>query len=283
MSTAQAALIGAVARLRAAGVEDPARDARLLLAHALGLDPARLSLVIRDPLGPDAAQRFEAAIAARALRKPVSKITGTRLFHGLSFRVTPEVLDPRPETETLVEEALREPFARILDLGTGSGCILLSCLHGMPGAMGLGADYSGAALGLADENAVALGLSERVDFCRCDWTDGDWWDGGRGYFDLVVSNPPYIAADEMAGLAPEVLDWDPQIALTPGGDGLDAYRAICRELPRMLAPGGRILFEIGPTQGAAVSALLAEQGIRDIRILPDLDTRDRVVAGRRPA
>lgn len=274
--TAAEALRAAVPRLRDAGVDDPARDARALLAHAMGLPPDRLTLHLPDTL--DAAQEtaFLAAIAARAARQPVAQITGQRLFWGRAFRVTPDTLDPRPETERLVEEALSRPFVRMLDLGTGTGCILISCLLGMKMATGLGTDLSAAALAVAEANAARHGLT------RARFQQGDWFAGIPGRFDLIVSNPPYIAQGEMAGLAPEVRDWEPHGALTPGGDGLDAYRAIARGAPARLMPGGRLLLEIGPTQGAAVSALLAAQGLTAIRVLPDLDGRDRVVAAVAP-
>lgn len=274
--TAAEALRAAVPRLRDAGVDDPARDARALLAHAMGLPPDRLTLHLPDTL--DAAQEtaFLAAIAARAARQPVAQITGQRLFWGRAFRVTPDTLDPRPETERLVEEALSRPFVRMLDLGTGTGCILISCLLGMKMATGLGTDLSAAALTVAEANAARHGLT------RARFQQGDWFQGIAGRFDLIVSNPPYIAQGEMAGLAPEVRDWEPHGALTPGGDGLDAYRAIARGAPARLMPGGRLLLEIGPTQGAAVSALLAAQGLTAIRVLPDLDGRDRVVAAVAP-
>lgn len=280
--SARPALIAATARLRAAGIEAAARDARLLLADAMELAPDRLTLHLTDALTADQAARFDAAVAARVARKPVSKILGRRQFWGLEFIVTPDVLDPRPETEILVAEALAEPFGKMLDLGSGSGCILLSCLHGMPGAVGVAADCMAATHAVIGENASRLGLSARVEICRVDWRDDRWWPRSDGGYDLVVSNPPYIAADEMPDLAPEVRGWDPEIALTPGGDGLDAYRHILRGAPQLLAPGGRLLFEIGPTQAQAVSALVAAAGLRDIRILPDLDGRDRVVAARAP-
>ncbi|MGA0539000.1 peptide chain release factor N(5)-glutamine methyltransferase [Neotabrizicola sp. VNH66] len=270
---AKLALVAAVARLRAAGVEDPAADARALLAHAMQVPPARLALHTGDELTEAQAEVYEEAIAAREARRPVAQITGTRFFWGLPFRVTQDTLDPRPETEVLVAEALSQPFFRLLDLGTGTGCILLSCLHDMRAAQGLGVDASPAALAVAEANAAALGLGARATFALSDWCSAV-----SGRYDLIVSNPPYIAADEMPGLAPEVRGWEPEIALTPGGDGLDAYRIIARQAPARLMPGGRILLEIGPTQGAVVAGLLAAQGFRDIRVLPDLDGRDRVVA-----
>ncbi len=270
------ALRAAIPRLRAAGVEDPARDARVLLAHALGIAPDRLLLHLEGPLAPAQDAAFEAAIAARAARRPVAQITGRRLFWGLPFRVTPDTLDPRPETEVLVAEALARPFFRVLDLGTGTGCILLSCLKGMPAARGLGVDLSPAALAVAEGNAQALGLAARARFAL-----SDWFAAVPGRFDLILSNPPYIAEAEMAGLSPEVRH-EPRLALTPGGDGLAAYRAIARGAAARLMEGGRILLEIGPTQGAAVAALLEGAGFAGIRILPDMDGRDRVVAAEKP-
>lgn len=275
--TLDEALRAAVPRLASAGIETPARDARLLLAHATGLMPDRLTLHLPDLLGVEAARRFDEAIAARIARQPVSQITGRRLFWGRAFRVTRDTLDPRPETEVLVAEALSAPFARVLDLGTGTGCILLTLLAERPESRGLGVDLSDAALTVARKNAATLGLGARVAFAP-----SDWWSGVTGQFDLIVSNPPYIAAGEMAGLAPEVRDWEPHLALTPGGDGLDAYRAIAGGAMSHLAPGGRLMVEIGPAQAAAVSALLSARGLENILVRPDLDGRDRVVVARRP-
>lgn len=275
--TAAEALRLAVPRLAAAGIGAAARDARLLLAHALGIAPDRLTLHLPDEMTAPQARAYEEALAARLLRQPVAQITGSRLFWGLPFRVTRDTLDPRPETEILVGEALSRPFFKLLDLGTGTGCILLSCLKGMPAARGTGVDISQAALEVARENSRDLGLDGRARFLR-----SDWFSGVSGAFDLIVSNPPYIASDEMPGLAPEVRDWEPHQALTPGGDGLDAYRAIARGAGARLMPGGRLLVEIGPTQGPAVAALFAAAGLVEIRILPDLDGRDRVVAAAKP-
>ena len=282
MTIARQALAAAAARLTAVGVPDPARDARLLVAHALGLPPDRLTLHLDQSLDAAAQVRLQAALTARAARQPVSQIIGGRLFWGRWFVVTRDVLDPRPETETLIAAALKQPFARVLDLGTGSGAILLSLLAERPDATGLGTDLSPAALSVAGRNAQALGLAGRAEFLRA-----DWFDGVDRRFDLIVSNPPYIAATEMAGLAPEVRDWEPHLALTPmddpAGDGLAAYRAIARGAPAHLAPGGRLMLEIGPTQAAGVSGLLAAEGLNEIGVLTDLDGRDRAVAARMPA
>lgn len=274
---AQDALRRAVPLLREAGIEDGARDARVLLAHALGIAHDRLTLRLQDDMTEPQAALYDAALQARMARQPVAQITGRRLFWGQSFRVTRDTLDPRPETETLVAEALRAPFLKLLDLGTGTGCILLSCLKGMPLARGLGTDISDPALQVAMGNTRDLGLEARARFRK-----SDWFASVTGTFDLIVSNPPYIAASEMPLLAPEVRDWEPDLALTPGGDGLASYRAIALGAGARLMPGGRILVEIGPTQGPAVAAMFQAAGLAEIRVLPDMDGRDRVVAAVKP-
>ena len=275
--TGTQALRLAVERLRNAGVEDAARDARILLAHSLGRPADRLTLHLTDPVPPEAAARFDAALTARTRRQPVSQITGQRLFWGRSFRVTPDVLDPRPETEVLIATALEQPFRKILDLGTGSGCILLSCLADRPIAHGTGVDLSPSALAIAADNADRLGLAARAGFLLSDWCQAV-----VDRYDLIISNPPYITAAEMPFLAPEVRLWEPAMALTPGGDGLDAYRIIARQSLARLLPGGRLMVEIGPTQAAEVSALFAAAGLDQIGIRRDLDGRDRVVLAVRP-
>lgn len=274
--TAALALRDGILRLRDAGVEDAPRDARLLMARALGVGADRLTLHLQDPLPPEARASFDALVLARAARQPMAQILGERLFWGRSFEVTRDTLDPRPETEVLVEEALRRPFLKMLDLGTGTGCILISCLMSMPMASGLGTDISEAALAVAARNAARHGLTQAR------FLASDWLRAVPGRYDLIVSNPPYIAEAEMAELAPEVRDWEPHGALTPGGDGLAPYRIIAAGAPARLMAGGRILLEIGPTQGAAVLALMAAQGLEDLRILRDLDGRDRVVVGQKP-
>jgi release factor glutamine methyltransferase len=270
--TGAEALSAATRRLGEAGIEGAARDARRLLAHALEIAPDRVTLILPDAIEPSALAGFEALVDRRLAREPVSQITGRRAFYGREFRVTRDTLDPRPETELVVATALERPFVKMLDLGTGTGCILLSCLAGMPFATGTGTDVSEGALAVAAENAETLGLTRRARFCR-----SDWFAGVTGRFDLITSNPPYIAEGEMAGLAPEVRDWEPRGALTPGGDGLDAYRAIAAGAGARLMAGGRLVLEIGPTQGVAVAALLRAQGFAEPDVRRDLDGRDRVV------
>lgn len=272
------ALAEGAARLAAAGVPEAGRDARRLMAAALGIEPARLVLAAGDPVETTVAARFAAMVDQRAQFRPVAQIVGVRGFWGRDFAVTGAVLDPRPETETLVALALKGGAARrLLDLGVGSGAILLTLLAEWPDAEGVGTDFDAAALAVAVKNAARLGVAGRADLQRTDWADGV-----AGPFDLVVSNPPYIAEGEMAGLSRDVLDWEPRGALTAGVSGLEAYEQIAGCLPGLMAPGGRVLLEIGPTQGAAVAAMLAMAGVEAVRVHPDFDGRDRVVAGRAP-
>ncbi|WP_288948954.1 peptide chain release factor N(5)-glutamine methyltransferase [uncultured Paracoccus sp.] len=260
-------------RLAAAGVPGAADDARLLLAHILDVPRHRLTGALAAPLPSEMLRRFDAAIAARAERQPVSQILGRRAFWKHEFRVTRDTLDPRPETETLVEAALAEPFSSVLDLGTGTGAILISLLAERPGVRGTGTDISAKALEVAKENAYKINVS-------ANFLESDWFMAITETFDLIVSNPPYIALDEMGDLVPEVQKWEPRQALTDEADGLTAYRAIAAGAPAHLSPGGRLMVEIGPTQGAAVAGLMRAAGLIDVRILPDLDGRDRVVCAR---
>lgn len=273
--TAAQALAAATNALRDAGIPDPSRDARRLLAHALGLEPGRLTVVLPEPMHPIARVTFDGLIARRLRREPVSHLIGRRAFYGRDFAVSAAVLDPRPETEILIEAALAQPFTRVLDLGTGSGCILLTLLAEMPGARGLGVDISSAACAVAQANARALGLSERARIRVSDWT-GEV----DGTFDLIVANPPYIARAEMQALAPEVRDWEPRQALTDEADGLEAYRTILACAPPLLSADGRLVVEIGPTQAAAVTDLIVQAGMDPIAVIRDLDGRDRVVVAR---
>lgn len=275
MSDGRAALAEATARLVRAGIDNAAGDALALMAHALDLPRHALRDALAQPLPEASAARFQAAVAARLERQPVSQIIGHRDFWKHRFRVTRDTLDPRPETETLVAAALDLPWRTVLDLGTGTGAILLSLLADRPGATGLGIDLSPAALDVARGNAAALGIA--ADFRR-----SDWFSAVEGRFDLIVSNPPYIAAGEMAALSPEVREWEPRGALTDEGDGLGAYRAIAAGAGAHLSPGGWIAVEIGPAQASDVGAILAAAGLQQIGVRHDLDGRDRVVMARYP-
>ena len=272
VQTAAQAMVAATARLRAAGVPDPARDARVLLAHAARIEASRVTLIAPEDLASDIAERYEQLIALRAIRVPVSHLLGEREFYGRRFKVSGDVLDPRPETECLIEAALSVPFQRVLDLGIGSGCILVTLLAEQQDATGLGVDLSEAACLQASANAVL----HRVE-ARADIRQSDWFKAVDGKFDLIVSNPPYIALTEMPDLSVEVREHEPEMALTDGGDGLGAYRQIARDVGKFLTPGGRVLVEIGPTQAAAVAAMFEQAELRMIRVVQDLDGRDRVV------
>ena len=262
--------------LRCADIPDPMRDARKLMAARLGITTDRLTLHTQDMIAAGVANGFLDDIQARAGRIPLSHLLGYREFWGRQFDVSRDVLDPRPETETLVAAALDISFTDLLDLGTGSGCILLTLLAERPNARGVGTDLSDDALRVAKQNAEKFDLSGRASFHR-----SDWFEDVSGAFDLIVSNPPYIAFDEMSSLAPE-LSHEPQFALTDGADGLSAYREIAGNAGGYLRPDGWLLVEIGWKQGQEVAELLAQRGFANVEILEDMDGRDRVVMGRWP-
>ena len=267
------ALREATARLREAGLDNAQSEATALW----GLVSSSAFIDRSEDVNADVLGKFQAVVERRARREPFSHISGRRQFYKSSFRVTPDVLDPRPETETLVELALQAPFSRVLDLGTGSGCILISLLLEMPSATGVGTDISEKAVLVAGQNAEDLGVADRLILPLSNWFADI---GGR--FDLIVSNPPYIAAEEMGDLQPEVRDHEPRTALTDEADGLTAYRRITEGVLDHLTPGGRLLVEIGPAQGEAVRRLFLDAGLESPVIHPDLDGRDRVVSGVAP-
>ncbi|MGV8953497.1 MAG: peptide chain release factor N(5)-glutamine methyltransferase [Cypionkella sp.] len=275
--TAAQALRMAVQQLAAGGIEGGARDARVLLAYAMQIAPDRLTLHLPDALEPLAESEFDRVVQARLQHQPVAQIIGQRLFWGRPFKVTQDTLDPRPETEILVQAALQAKFTHVLDLGTGTGCVLLSLLADMPQAQGVGTDLSLAALEVAAFNAANLGLVDRATLQRA-----DWFQGVTGRFDLIVSNPPYISASEMLDLSQDVMMWEPHLALSPGGDGLDPYRSISAGAGAFMVSGGRLMFEIGPTQADAVTTMLIDAGFQNISVMQDLDGRDRVVAAQKP-
>jgi release factor glutamine methyltransferase len=278
MTTAAVAMAAATAKLRAAGVPDPARDARLLLAHAASVDAARVTLIAPEEIAPEISERYENLIALRAVRVPVSHLVGEREFYGRRFKISREVLDPRPETESLIEAALAAPFERVLDLGTGSGCILVTLLAERTSATGIGVDLSEGACLQASANAVLNGVASRADIRQSDWLGAV-----NGRFDLIVSNPPYLAQSEMAGIAPELALHEPAMALTDGADGLSVYRLIAQQAHGYLSAQGRVMVEIGWKQGRDVRAIFEAAGWANVVILPDLDGRDRVVCAQNPA
>jgi release factor glutamine methyltransferase len=275
----------AVARaLRAGGIDTPDLEARLLVGHALGLDHASLVRASEQALDTDEIAHIDALLARRLGREPVVRIIGLKEFWGLPLRLSPSVLVPRPETETVVEQALaaiaeggsRERALRIADLGVGSGAIMLALLTELPNAFAIGTDRDPAALTVAQGNAARLGLAARAAFVACDF--GQALAGG---FDLLVTNPPYVKTGDIAGLDPEVRDYDPKGALDGGPDGLAAYRAIAADARALLNPNAHLVAEIGAGQRDAVVALFAAHGLGRIAVAPDLADIPRAVSARR--
>jgi release factor glutamine methyltransferase len=264
---------------RQSGLDSPELDARLLVGHALGLDHTALATAANRTLDAQEANAVAVLARRRLAHEPVARIIGAKEFWGLPLRITPATLVPRPETETVVEAALtavdagggRARALGIADLGTGSGAILLALLTELPRAFGIGTDLSHAALAVARDNAVRLGLSARAAMVVCDF--GSALDGG---FDLVVANPPYIATGDIAALSPEVRH-DPPRALDGGSDGLAAYRAIAADAQRLLKPTGQLVLELGAGQAAAVATLLQGAGLAPAPAHHDLNGMPRAL------
>ena len=272
-TTVARALRRGAAILREAGIENPAREARLLLSHALAQSPADL---MRDPSASIDPTLYDAVLARRAAHEPLAYIIGRQGFWSLEFLVSPATLIPRPDSETIVEAALMlPPPVKMLDLGTGTGCLLLSVLQERPDAFGVGVDVVPEAASLARTNAARLGLG-----CRAAFLCGDWTAALNGRFDLIVSNPPYIDAATIPTLMPEVSGHEPRSALDGGPDGLDAYRTILLTLADLLTPGGRVVLELGIGQGTAVATLARAAGFAS-RFHPDLAGVDRAIVLRR--
>jgi len=262
-------LRGAQRTLAAAGIANPRLEARLLASHVLGITIEMIMGYPECPVAHGHKADLDAAVGRRARREPLAHIVGHREFWSLPFCVTPHTLVPRPDTESLVEAVLdwlgeRKAGVRILDLGTGTGCILLSLLAELPRAWGVGVDASIGALHVARQNAIALGLADRAGFVR-----GEWASGLEGSFDVVVSNPPYIADGDIVGLEPEVAKFEPRLALSGGPDGLAAYRAMVPQLGRLLAPHGAAFLEIGAGAAASVTELVRNDGFEHIEIKDD--------------
>lgn len=282
MATAGQAINAAAHRLGEVGIDTAHYDARLLVAEVLGVEMRRLPGCQHADLNGRETERLEALLARREAREPMAHILGRRGFWTLEFQVTADTLDPRPDTETLVEAVLgaigdkTRPY-RLVDFGTGTGCILLSLLSELGRATGLGVDASAGALEVARRNADALGFTRRAEFRL-----GNWGEGLDGAFDIVVSNPPYIPDAEIDGLQPEVARFEPRSALAGGPDGLGCYRALIPHMARLLAPGGIAALEVGAGQAADVAGLLAVSGLPGAATRRDLGGIERCVIVRRP-
>lgn len=273
---------GIAYRLREAGKESPDLDARLLVMAATGWSAAELILRGDDSLLPEVLTKIDALTARRLSGEPIDHILGYREFYGCEFKVTKDVLSPRPETEGLVEAALGAVSAidkpRFLDLGTGSGAIIISCLREREEAQGLAVDISQSALKIAEQNAKRLGVDDRLRLLQ-----GAWFDPVDGVFDVIVSNPPYITDAAMGRLSDEVLVYDPDRALRGGLDGLDPYRIIIPQALAFLNSGGALMLEIGYDQGRAVSVMMEKTGYEAVTLLKDLSGHDRIITGRKAA
>jgi len=265
---------------RRAGIDTPELDARILAEQAFGLDRLNLVNRERDAAPPEGLKKLQDMAARRLRGEPVVRIIGEKEFYGRPFTLGGATLVPRPETEMLVVRGLelldRRPHKAILDLGTGTGCIAVSLLAESPSAQGIAVDLSSEALVTAQHNADRHGVEERLSLRK-----GSWFEPLKAgeTFDLIVSNPPYIASAEIEGLAVEVKDHDPRLALDGGPDGLEPYRLIIKDAARWLKPDGAVLLEIGATQAIAVTALFIRAGFRDVRVHQDLAGLDRVVEG----
>lgn len=258
-------------RLVAAGVENAGQDCARLLRFVLDGD----DMSHPGPIRPDdgVAERFLAAVDLRCDRMPVAQITGWQEFYGLEFKVTRDVLVPRPESEALVEMAMGLEFRSVLDIGTGSGCLLLTLLSLNPAAEGTGVDICNSALKIASENADALGLG-----CRCRFQQSDWLSSGMlDSYDLIISNPPYTTASEYTGLSRDIREYEPRQALTLGGNGTEAYEAISRQAMSHMQPDGWLLLEIGYGQFREVRDILESSGYCTRMIGRDLDDRIRAI------
>lgn len=260
----------ATAILRRAGVETARRDARLLLAEASALGPAPLLAGSERQLSAAAAERFAALVARRRAREPVSRILGQREFRSLEFAIAPATLDPRPDSETVIDAVLarlEDPVLprTVLDLGTGSGCLLLALLSELPGAWGLGLDHDPVALTVARQNAATLGLAGRTVFAA-----GDWGAAIGGQWQVILCNPPYVKTADIGRLAPEVGRFEPRAALDGGPDGLAAYRRVIPDIARLLAPGGLAALELGAGQARRVEGLLQRAGLVPLARARDL-------------
>ncbi|MBF9196029.1 peptide chain release factor N(5)-glutamine methyltransferase [Microvirga terrestris] len=281
MKTRTEALRALRRTLSEAGFETAALDARLLLLEALGISATDLITWPDTPLTSEQAETLASFTNRRLAHEPVARIVGEREFWGLPFRLSPETLVPRPDTETLLETALdllpdhRAPL-KIVDFGIGSGCILVALLHELPNATGLGVDLSFGALVTARANACGNRVGNRCHFALSRWADAV-----SGPFDLIVSNPPYIASGVIPGLDAEVREHDPRLALDGGPDGLEPYRVLLAEAERLLVPGGLLAVEIGYDQAEALSSLAGLHGLEILRIAHDLSGNPRCVAMKR--
>jgi release factor glutamine methyltransferase len=281
MTTVREALADAARRLAGAGVDDAERESAWMLAHVLGTSAGGVRLLGGEPLGASAGAEFVSLVERRAAREPLQYILGTEEFMGMTFRVTPAVLIPRFDTETLVRQAAArlQGRVRVADIGTGSGAVAIGLASLLPEAQFVAVDISAEALAVARDNARANGVGDRVDFRHGDLVAPL---AGGGLFDAILSNPPYIDEAEWVGLMPEVRQFEPKGALTPGPDGLVLYRRLAAEAPPLLETGGFLAVEVGFRQAGAVAEIFRSAGLA-VAVVPDTAGIDRVVIGHKAA
>ena len=264
-------------RLKEVGISNGARESKKILAFVTNHEYSTLNWMQEFIISKELKFKFIDLIEQRVSGAPISKIIGKRLFFNSEFFVNENVLDPRPETEVVVSVALEKNFSTVLDLGTGTGCIVISLLKERPDVVGVSVDISKECLNVAKINAETNGVLDRVKFIH-----SDWFSNVNTKFDLIVSNPPYIRLSELNDLSREVKNFDPKVALFGGRDGLNCYEAIFNDVSRFLNPGGRFITEIGYTQSSIVKKFFLNNGFIDIKVTKDLDLNNRVVSGHLP-
>ena len=264
-------------RLKEVGISNAARESKKILAFVTNHEYSALNWMQEFKISKELKFKFIDLIEQRVSGAPVSKIIGKRLFYNSEFFVNENVLDPRPETEVVVSVALEKNFSNVLDLGTGTGCIVISLLKERPDVVGVSTDISKECLNVAKINAETNGVLDRVKFIH-----SDWFSNVTSRFDLIVSNPPYIGLSELNDLSREVKNFDPKVALFGGRDGLNCYEAIFNDVSRFLNPGGRLITEVGYAQSSIVKKFFLNSGFIDIKVTKDLDLNNRVVSGHLP-
>lgn len=264
-------------RLKEVGISNGARESKKILAFVTNHEYSALNWMQEFKISKELKFKFITLIEQRVSGAPISKIIGKRLFFNSEFFVNENVLDPRPETEVVVSVALEKNFSTVLDLGTGTGCIVISLLKERPDVVGVSTDISKECLNVAKINAETNGVLDRVKFIH-----SDWFSNVTSRFDLIVSNPPYIGLSELNDLSREVKNFDPKVALFGGRDGLNCYEAIFNDVSRFLNPGGRLITEVGYAQSSIVKKFFLNSGFIDIKVTKDLDLNNRVVSGHLP-
>ena len=264
-------------KLSISEIDNAARDARILVAHALGIPISQLSLNTNENVPEDISASLEKLISRRINREPIAKILGKRQFWGRTFFISEDVLDPRGDTETLINYVKDRPVRSVLDLGTGSGVIAISLACEWKEVHVVATDISEAALLVAQKNARYFNVQDKIDFLK-----SDWFEAIEGKFDLIISNPPYIGLSESSEISQEVLNYDPDIALFAGSDGLEAYERIIPQLTKFLNPGARVVLEIGASQSESVKTLMNSSGLYEVNTFKDLAGKDRLVTAKLP-